>query len=233
MKVVVSPERGPVELLNSTDGATIIYTDASLIRDGTAGIGIFYGKDHPLNTTEKLPGVHKSVGWAEIIAATVALQKLHGWSKYDGGPVILRTDHLLIVEAMQKEEITAYNQQNFFVELQTLKKIAQDFPKGVQFEHVYAHNGDEGNEEADALATKATSKHNLPSPRRARSKPPSRRMSRRTRSAYVKRSAPPEVHGTEKLKTRKAAPKDNDAPKTNNAPKHSRRRTKRSKRSRR
>uniref|UniRef100_A0AC34G511 Uncharacterized protein n=1 Tax=Panagrolaimus sp. ES5 TaxID=591445 RepID=A0AC34G511_9BILA len=54
MKVVVSPQRGPVELLQSTTGAIVVYTDASLIKDGTAGIGIFFGKDHPLNTTQRL-----------------------------------------------------------------------------------------------------------------------------------------------------------------------------------
>uniref|UniRef100_A0AC34GU97 RNase H type-1 domain-containing protein n=1 Tax=Panagrolaimus sp. ES5 TaxID=591445 RepID=A0AC34GU97_9BILA len=207
MKVVVSPERGPVELLNSTDGATIVYTDASLIKNGTAGIGVYYGKGHELNASQRLPGKHKSVGWAEIIAATVALQRLRSWRKYNKGPVIIRTDHLMIVEAMQMPRISIMSHPKYHVELLTLKRIAREFPKGVQFEHVYAHNGEEGNEEADALATKATSSNNEPAPRRTRSKPPSPRMSRRTRSAYVK-SAPPKVHGLGKHN--KNAPKEND-----------------------
>ena len=82
MKVVVSPERGPVELLESTDGATIIYTDASVLKDGTTGIGVYFGKDHQLNTSERLSSRHSSSGWAEIIAATCALMKLRDWDGY-------------------------------------------------------------------------------------------------------------------------------------------------------
>lgn len=70
-----------------------------------------------------------------------------------------------IVEAMQNEVAKSHR---YYAELLTLKKIAESFPHGVQFEHVYAHNGEEGNEEADALATKATSMNNVPSPRRTR-----------------------------------------------------------------
>ena len=112
---------------------------------------------------------------------------------YRNTPVILRTDSLSLVEAMQASVINERTHHKYFVELQTLKKVAEQYPQGVQFEHVYAHNGDEGNEEADALATKATSINHSPSPRRSRSKPPSERMKRRTRSVYVKRSAPPKM----------------------------------------
>lgn len=81
-KTVVSPERGPVELLNSTDGATIIYTDASIRKNGISGIGVYFGEKHPLNMSERLPGKHKSTNWAEIIAATTALLKLRDWKNY-------------------------------------------------------------------------------------------------------------------------------------------------------
>lgn len=68
--------------MDNTEGATIIYTDASVVKDGTAGIGVYYGAGHPLNLSERLPGKHRSSGWAEVIAATTSLQRLQGWNGY-------------------------------------------------------------------------------------------------------------------------------------------------------
>ncbi|PIO76280.1 hypothetical protein TELCIR_01644 [Teladorsagia circumcincta] len=44
----------------------------------------------------------------------------------------------------------------FAEEMERVRSLAMEYPNGVQFEHVYAHDGDPGNEQADALARIAT-----------------------------------------------------------------------------
>ncbi|WKY11650.1 hypothetical protein Q1695_003319 [Nippostrongylus brasiliensis] len=57
------------------------------------------------------------------------------------------------------------NDGRFANEIETVRDLARKFPKGVEFQHVYAHDDDPGNEQADALARIATA-----DARRARSK---------------------------------------------------------------
>lgn len=186
LKVVVSPVRGPITVLGDTKNATIIYTDASIVR-GKAGIGAFFGDGHPLNLSKELPGSTRGSTGAEIVAAKMALQTLRGWSKYNNSPVILRTDCYQIIDAMQHEPHGPFAEQ-----FQELKNLALSFPKGVQFEHVYGHTGDYGNEAADKLAYEAVSQRRHRS--RSRSRQPSPKMLRRTRTSYVSKEKEKRSH---------------------------------------
>ncbi|KHJ87397.1 hypothetical protein OESDEN_12829 [Oesophagostomum dentatum] len=80
-------------------------------------------------------------------------------------PVILRTDFLPLVQAMSKG---CSSDGRFGEEMNKVRSLATSFPNGVQFQHVYAHDGDPGNEQADALARMATAEA-----QRARSASPS------------------------------------------------------------
>uniref|UniRef100_A0A7E4VYB7 ribonuclease H n=1 Tax=Panagrellus redivivus TaxID=6233 RepID=A0A7E4VYB7_PANRE len=182
LKVVNSPERGPVELLENSERSTIVYTDAS-VKNGLGGIGVFFGDHNRHNISERLHGSHDSSGYCEIIAAQKALQSCA--DRKIRGPIVLRTDCLQIVESMQKPQMLTLSPHSS--QMVKLHDMAMNYPGGVQFEHVYAHMGNYGNERADQLATSATNRDRRPSPSRSRSKPPSKRMQRRTRKAFISR----------------------------------------------
>ncbi|GMS80360.1 hypothetical protein PENTCL1PPCAC_2535, partial [Pristionchus entomophagus] len=132
----------------------ICYTDGSCqMMNGkgiSSGIGIYFGPSHPLNTSKKLNGPRHDSGIAEIIAVQTSLKKIHGWTEFSNQPVIIRTDYLGIIDAMVDG-----NYGRFSELYSDLKRSVEKFPNGITFEHVIAHEGEDGNEEADRLARKA------------------------------------------------------------------------------
>uniref|UniRef100_A0A1I7X0T7 ribonuclease H n=1 Tax=Heterorhabditis bacteriophora TaxID=37862 RepID=A0A1I7X0T7_HETBA len=158
-----------------------VYTDGSCINNRASGIGIYFGPNHELNKSQQLTGTIHNSCLAEIKAAQTALDDLYNWNKYQNEPVILRTDFLSLIQAMNSGRWDG----RFGADYQILRSLAEKFPKGVRFEHVYAHDGDVGNEQADALARSATetarrsvSTGKFPSSRRTRSKSRSRERGR-------------------------------------------------------
>ncbi|KAE9421560.1 hypothetical protein Angca_004763 [Angiostrongylus cantonensis] len=141
------------------EGTIVVYTDGSCIDNRASGFGIYFGPNHPLNRSEKIIGPIHNSGLAEILAAQMALQLLRNWDGYKNEPVILRTDFLPLVQAMNGGVC-----DRFCEEIEKMRNLATLYPNGVRFEHVYAHDGDPGNEQADALARIATA-----SARRSRS----------------------------------------------------------------
>lgn len=142
-----------------SDGFLILYTDGACWMNGKqgakAGMGVYFGPDHPLNVAEPIKG-RATNNNAEIQAATCALElarsagfdkiavhtdsqfmidcaaswmknwKKKGWVKSDGQPV------------KNKEELI------------DLDAAMADL--AVKWVHVKGHAGHEGNEEADKLA---------------------------------------------------------------------------------
>uniref|UniRef100_A0A7I4YRZ1 ribonuclease H n=1 Tax=Haemonchus contortus TaxID=6289 RepID=A0A7I4YRZ1_HAECO len=129
-----------------------VYTDGSCIDNRASGFGVYFGPNHELNRSERIIGPIHNSGLAEILGAQMALRSLRNWKGYNNEPVILRTDFLPLVRAMSG----GTSDGRFAKEMETVRKLAMNYPKGVQFEHVYAHDGDPGNEQADALARIAT-----------------------------------------------------------------------------
>uniref|UniRef100_A0A9J2PZT4 RNase H type-1 domain-containing protein n=1 Tax=Ascaris lumbricoides TaxID=6252 RepID=A0A9J2PZT4_ASCLU len=145
-----------------------VYTDGSCVDDRASGIGIFFGKDHPLNISKAIEGREHNSCLAEIIAAQTALKTLRNWKLYRSYPlrvtidgpsgcwegaisntkcnsneaVILRTDFLPLVSAMKSSGYCGRFHDDYAI----LKEEAKRFPKGVEFEHVFGHEGEPGNE---------------------------------------------------------------------------------------
>ncbi|MGH0174520.1 UNVERIFIED_CONTAM: hypothetical protein FKN15_075004 [Acipenser sinensis] len=143
----------------------VVYTDGCCERNGQygakAGLGVFWGDDHPLNTSEGLSG-RQTNQRAEIQAATKAVQQaksqniekleirtdskftingatkwIHNWKKNDwtlstGGPVV--------------------NKEDF----QNLDRVSRGMD--ITWKHVPGHSGDAGNDMADLLARRGASK---------------------------------------------------------------------------
>ncbi|WKY11649.1 hypothetical protein Q1695_003319 [Nippostrongylus brasiliensis] len=134
------------------EGTIVVYTDGSCVDNSASGFGVYFGPDHELNRSERIIGPIHNSGLAEILAAQMALRTLRSWRGYRDEPVILRTDFLPLVRAMS----SGSNDGRFANEIETVRDLARKFPKGVEFQHVYAHDDDPGNEQADALARIAT-----------------------------------------------------------------------------
>ncbi|VDN04629.1 unnamed protein product [Thelazia callipaeda] len=148
----------------------MIYTDGSCIDNCASGIGIYFGPNHELNKSMAIHGYEHNSGLAEIIAANTALKSLRSWNMYKGENVILRTDFLPLIYAMNNDGFNG----RFHDEYLDLKQLASEFPNGVQFEHVFGHEGEQGNEEANKLARQATEHARII---RSRSAPPFRHAS--------------------------------------------------------
>uniref|UniRef100_A0AAF5I1V7 ribonuclease H n=1 Tax=Strongyloides stercoralis TaxID=6248 RepID=A0AAF5I1V7_STRER len=172
------------DYIKNLDDPIIGYTDASYISGKPAGIGIFFGSNHPLNTSIILDNVYNSCE-AEILAAQIALKLLASSKYYRNQHIIIRTDFKAIVDAMKNG-----NSGRFSREYQLLRSMAKYFPKGVTFEWIKGHNGDYGNEMADYLAKTATNA-------RSRSRPTSNNS---TFSSSVNRSKSVTIDG-DQIKT--------------------------------
>ncbi|KAI1723518.1 RNase H domain-containing protein [Ditylenchus destructor] len=158
-----------------------LYTDGSCYPGKESGVGIFFGHNHPLNCSQALSPPHNS-GRAEIRAAQIGLTQLRQWEGYNSQNVTVRTDYLSMIHALQRLHPLSS-------ELHRLRSIAQSFPRGVFFEHVYGHSGNHGNEAADELARISTMRGRSRS--HARSQFRSRSMSaasgRRNRRSQIRR----------------------------------------------
>uniref|UniRef100_A0A914ZYU2 ribonuclease H n=2 Tax=Parascaris univalens TaxID=6257 RepID=A0A914ZYU2_PARUN len=185
-------QSGRASTTSATDGALsplgkaiIVYTDGSCVDGRASGIGIFFGKDHPLNISKAIEGREHNSCLAEIIAAQTALKTLRNWKLYRNEAVILRTDFLPLVSAMRSSGYCGRFHDDYAI----LKEEAKRFPKGVEFEHVFGHEGEPGNEAANELArlatapARATRSYSVPPSCRFRTQDTSRRRSqRRSRS---------------------------------------------------
>jgi len=164
-------------------GTIVVYTDASCHGNYSSGVGIYFGEGHELNLSQQLPGpIHSSV-FAELQAAQIALERLHAWKGYGGQLVILRSDCKAIVDSLRSGR---FNDNRYTEQLIKLRMAAERFPNGVQFEHIYGHNGHPGNEMADRLATQATENSN----RRGRSMSMNRQRSRSRSASRTGRGHP-------------------------------------------
>ncbi|GMT10619.1 hypothetical protein PFISCL1PPCAC_1916 [Pristionchus fissidentatus] len=185
----------------SSTAPIVAYTDASCVQGRASGIGIFFGDNHPLNTSKALSGPEHNSGIAEVIAAQTALANILEWKEYKGQPVVIRTDYMGVIDAMNNGNFGRFS--GIYADL---RRLAERFPS-VTFEHVYGHDGERGNEMADGLARQAIRL-------RARSETPigrrgerSRSRSRqgRSRSAVVKgrrtgvKRSPPKVSDPSKV----------------------------------
>ena len=127
---------------------TTVWTDGACMKNGKrfakAGSGIYFGKKDPRNTSCTVPGLQTNQR-AEVWAVMQALmltedkqEKLH-----------IVTDSMYAYKGATKQWRMKANLDLFH----QLWKLLED--RDVQWEFVYGHTGNEGNERADRLAKAA------------------------------------------------------------------------------
>ncbi|CAF0709871.1 unnamed protein product [Brachionus calyciflorus] len=139
----------------------IVYTDGACSNNGkpnaTAGIGVFWGTNHPLNISKRLNGLQTN-NRAEITAAVVAISQA---LTYNASELTIYTDSKFMMNAItdwiRKWKVNGWKSSTG----EPVKNI-DDFKRlddlcskiKVNWEYVPGHKGHHGNEEADKLATK-------------------------------------------------------------------------------
>ena len=66
-----------------------------------SGIGIFHVPHSKLNKSQRILGTEHNSGLAELVAAREALRDILGFEGFHGQRVIVRSDYLGLIDAMQ------------------------------------------------------------------------------------------------------------------------------------
>lgn len=169
MKFTEVPQ--PKTAAASSDGftymgdAVVVYTDGCCRANGRkgacAGIGVYWGRDHPLNVAERLPG-RQTNQRAELQAACKALEQA---IENNVKKVVLYTDSKFTINGVTswvktwksngwrlKGGGTIVNKDDF----QKLDKLNAELE--VVWMHIPGHAGYTGNEEADRLSREGAAK---------------------------------------------------------------------------
>uniref|UniRef100_A0A3B1KIX8 Ribonuclease H1 n=1 Tax=Astyanax mexicanus TaxID=7994 RepID=A0A3B1KIX8_ASTMX len=124
---------------SSARDAVVVYTDGCCSRNGKtgarAGIGVYWGPDHPLNVAERLPG-RQTNQRAELQAACKALEQARDM---DFKKIVLYTDSKFTING-----ITSW--------VKKWKTNGWKLNTGGEVLHIAGHAGFKGNEEADRLS---------------------------------------------------------------------------------
>ncbi|KOB71897.1 Ribonuclease H1 [Operophtera brumata] len=148
-----------------SDGYVQVYTDGACLdngRDGArAGIGVYWGDGHPLNTSAPVSG-RATNNTAEIQAATWAMKQA-----FDNGIYYLaiNTDSQFLMKSVT-EWMPRWKQVGWKLANGGPVKNERDFKEldkamgklNVKWNYVQSHHGVDGNEKADQLAKAGASK---------------------------------------------------------------------------
>ncbi|XP_015111552.1 ribonuclease H1 [Diachasma alloeum] len=150
------------------EGRVQVYADGSAPNNGlagaTAGIGVWWDVDHPLNLSAPVEGPKATNIVAEIQAATAAC-RIAVEFKIDKLRVYTDSDYLIkcmnewwdnwVMNGFMNANKKPVENKEMLLEL---KKVIEKVD--VKFQFVAAHTGVKGNEEADALAKGGAKKFN-------------------------------------------------------------------------
>uniref|UniRef100_A0A9J7X3X4 Ribonuclease H1 n=2 Tax=Cyprinus carpio TaxID=7962 RepID=A0A9J7X3X4_CYPCA len=145
--------------------AVVVYTDGCCTANGRAGaragIGVYWGRDHPLNVAERLPG-RQTNQRAELQAACKALEQAR---ENNFKKVVIYTDSKFTINGITSWVKTwksngwrlkgggaIVNKDDF----QKLDKLNAELE--VVWMHIPGHAGYTGNEEADRLSREGAAK---------------------------------------------------------------------------
>ncbi|XP_037888460.1 ribonuclease H1 [Glossina fuscipes] len=152
---------GPYEFQINEEGYILAYTDGSCFNNGgknaSAGFGVYFGDNHPLNVAEPVTGrVTNNVG--EIQAAIYAVKTAQ---KLGINKLCISTDSQFLINAVTLW-IKGWKAKNWHlksgdrvkneVDFKELDNLLQDQSLDVKWNYVKAHKGIKGNEMADKLA---------------------------------------------------------------------------------
>ncbi|XP_072263668.1 ribonuclease H1 [Pyxicephalus adspersus] len=147
------------------EDATVVYTDGCCSQNGRkkarAGIGVYWGPDHPMNVSEKLEG-RQTNQRAEIQAACKAIEQA---KSQNITKLVLYTDSMFTINGITKW-VHTWKKNGW--RLSTGKNVInrEDFEKldklvrgiDIKWIHIPGHAGFGGNEEADKLAREGAQK---------------------------------------------------------------------------
>jgi len=146
----------------------VVYTDGACFNNGfygaRAGVGVFWGMDHHLNTGAPAQG-RQTNNSAEIEAATIAVQQATDMG-LDSLTVITDSEFLINCQTRWVRNWQRYGWYtaegrpvaNRF-ELEKLDQVIGCSGLNVSFEFVRGHSGHTGNLMADALARDGANMH--------------------------------------------------------------------------
>ncbi|XP_039604776.1 ribonuclease H1 [Polypterus senegalus] len=163
----VSPAEIPVQRGGFTymGNAVVVYTDGCCSSNGykmaRAGIGVYWGPDHPKNVAERLTG-RQTNQRAEILAACRAIEQA---KSMDITKIVLYTDSMFTINGITKW-IKKWKTNGWKLNSGGSVTNKDDFQKldkateGMQITwiHIPGHAGYQGNEEADRLAREGATK---------------------------------------------------------------------------
>ncbi|NXA11990.1 RNH1 Ribonuclease, partial [Sapayoa aenigma] len=143
----------------------VVYTDGCCSGNGRnrarAGIGVYWGPGHPLNTSERLPG-RQTNQRAEIHAACKAIEQaksqnikkliIYTDSKFTINGITSWVDNWKTNGWRTSSGGSVINKEDF----ERLDNLSKDIE--IQWMHVPGHSGFQGNEEADRLAREGACK---------------------------------------------------------------------------
>ncbi|NWS12870.1 RNH1 Ribonuclease, partial [Pachyramphus minor] len=143
----------------------VVYTDGCCSGNGRnrarAGIGVYWGPGHPLNTSERLPG-RQTNQRAEIHAACKAIEQaksqnikkliIYTDSKFTINGITSWVDNWKTNGWRTSAGRSVINKEDF----ERLDKLSKDIE--IQWMHIPGHAGFQGNEEADRLAREGACK---------------------------------------------------------------------------
>jgi ribonuclease HI len=138
-----------------------IYTDGCCLRNGkldaTCGSGVWFSENSPLNRAIKVPGTEHSNQIGEIAAIVTALQITDPTT-----PILIITDSRYAINGLTKHLQTWENQGwNNISNAEWFQAAAYQLRRRAaptSFKWTKGHNGDAGNEQADALAKQGANK---------------------------------------------------------------------------
>jgi ribonuclease HI len=150
-------------LFSSSSGIVVVWTDGACKHNGvsaraSAGIGVWFGKDDARNVSAALPGASQTNQRAELAAAIAALERVR-----DDKHVEIRSDSKYVVDGVT-QWLPVWRTNGFVSSKGTLvanrdlwsridRLLRERVDRRTDFVHVRAHQGEEGNEAADRLAT--------------------------------------------------------------------------------
>ncbi|XP_057877506.1 ribonuclease H1 [Melospiza georgiana] len=143
----------------------VVYTDGCCSSNGRkrarAGIGVYWGPGHPLNTSERLPG-RQTNQRAEIHAACKAIEQaksqnikkliIYTDSKFTINGITSWVDNWKTNGWRTSSGGSVINKEDF----ERLDNLVKDIE--IQWMHIPGHAGFQGNEEADRLAREGACK---------------------------------------------------------------------------
>lgn len=157
-----------VEFHEDSEGYIHVYTDGSCENNGkkgaVAGLGVFFGLNHPLNSAEPVEGrATNNSGEIQAAIKAISVAQKHGIQRLN-----IFTDSQFVINSVCKW-MPAWKAKGWKlstgkpvanqIDFKRLDKIIDSGSTTIKWSYIEAHRGHAGNEEADRLAKEGAQKY--------------------------------------------------------------------------